>query len=132
MPNNPDPVPTLVNLSPQQLIVAITNTPPTIDAPAFVDQVGEFFQVFELEFSVKSMKKFSNPPPSIGRRMKPSRCFIGGFSSLKRILRASQTWKLPIGIFVRWRYSDTSCAGFATNLCKIWRFIHFVGCVKHF
>jgi len=103
MPNNPDPIPTLVNFYPQQLIVATTNTPPTIDAPAFVDQVGEFFQVLELEFSVKNMKKFSNSPPSIGRRMKPSRCSIKGFSSLKRILRASQAWKLPIGIFVRWK-----------------------------
>ncbi len=29
--------------------------------------------------------------------MKPSRCFTWGFSSSKRILKASQTWKLPIG-----------------------------------
>ncbi len=57
MPNNPDMVPTLVNLSPQQFIVIIANIPPTIDALAFVDLVGEFFWVFELEFSVKSSKK---------------------------------------------------------------------------
>jgi len=43
VPNNPDPIPTSVNLSPQQLIVATANIPPTIDAPAFVDPVGEFF-----------------------------------------------------------------------------------------
>ncbi len=43
VPNNPDLIPTSVNLSPQQLIVAIVNIPPTIDAPAFVDPVGEFF-----------------------------------------------------------------------------------------
>jgi len=43
VPNNPDPVPTLVNLSPQQLIVATTNIPPTTDAPAFTDPLGEFF-----------------------------------------------------------------------------------------
>jgi len=54
MPNNPDVVPTSVNLSPQQLIVIIVNIPPTIHALAFVDPVGEFFRVFELEFSVKS------------------------------------------------------------------------------
>jgi hypothetical protein len=57
VPNNPDPVPTSVNLSPQQLIVATTNIPPTTDAPAFVDPVGEFFRILELEFLVKSSKK---------------------------------------------------------------------------
>jgi len=41
VPNNPDPVPTLVNLSSQQVIVVIANIPPTIDALAFA--VGEFF-----------------------------------------------------------------------------------------
>ncbi len=35
--------------------------------------------------------------------MKPSRCSTRGFSSLKRISKASQTWKLPIGIFVCWK-----------------------------
>jgi hypothetical protein len=55
--NNPDPVPTLVNLSPQQLIAATANIPPTIDAPTFVDPVGEFFRILELEFLVKSSKK---------------------------------------------------------------------------
>ncbi len=43
MPNNPNPIPISVNLSPQQLIIVTTNIPPTIDAPAFVDLVGEFF-----------------------------------------------------------------------------------------
>jgi hypothetical protein len=55
--NNPDPVPTLVNLSPQQLIVSTVNIPPTTDAPAFVDPVGEFFRILELEFLVKSFEK---------------------------------------------------------------------------
>jgi hypothetical protein len=57
VPNNPDPVPTSVNLSPQQLIVATINIPPTIDVPAFVDLVGEFSRIFELEFPVKSSEK---------------------------------------------------------------------------
>ncbi len=57
MPNNPDPVLTSVNLSPQQLIVATSNIPPTTDAPAFVDPVGEFFRILELEFLVKSFEK---------------------------------------------------------------------------
>jgi hypothetical protein len=43
MPNNPDPVPISVNLSLQQFIVATVNIPPTIDAAAFVDPMGEFF-----------------------------------------------------------------------------------------
>ncbi len=57
MPNNPDPVPTSVNLSPQQLIAVTANIPPTIDAPTFVDPVGEFFRILELEFPVKSSEK---------------------------------------------------------------------------
>jgi len=43
MPNNPDLVPTSINLSPQQLTVVIANIPPTIDALAFVDLMGEYF-----------------------------------------------------------------------------------------
>jgi hypothetical protein len=45
VPNNPDPVPTLVNFFLQQLIVATANILPTINALAFVDPMGEFFQV---------------------------------------------------------------------------------------
>jgi hypothetical protein len=56
MPNNPDLVPTLVNLFPQQFITITANIPPTINAPTFTDPVGEFFQVCELEFLVKSSK----------------------------------------------------------------------------
>jgi hypothetical protein len=56
VPNNPNPVPISVNLSPQQLIITTANIPPTIDAPAFVDLVGEFFRVLELEFPVKSFE----------------------------------------------------------------------------
>jgi hypothetical protein len=43
MPNNPDLVPTSINLSLQQLIVATANIPPTIDALAFANLVEEFF-----------------------------------------------------------------------------------------
>jgi hypothetical protein len=62
--------------------------------------VGEFFWVLELEFPINSSKKFCSSPPSLNRRMKPLRCSTGSFSSLKRKLKASMTWKLPIGIFV--------------------------------
>ncbi len=57
MPNNLDLIPTSINLSPQQLTATTTNIPPTIDAPAFADLVGEFFRVLELEFQVKSSKR---------------------------------------------------------------------------
>jgi hypothetical protein len=57
VPNNLDLVPTLVNLFPQQLIVATANIPPTIDATAFADLVGEFFRVLELKFLMKSSEK---------------------------------------------------------------------------
>jgi hypothetical protein len=57
MPNNLDSVPTLVNFVLQQLIIATTNIPPTINAPAFADLVGEFFRVLELEFLIKSFEK---------------------------------------------------------------------------
>jgi len=43
MTNNPNPVPTSVNLFLQQLIVAPANIPPTTGALAFADPVGEFF-----------------------------------------------------------------------------------------
>jgi hypothetical protein len=57
VPNNLDPVLTSINLSPQQFIVVTTNIPPTIDAPAFANPMGEFFHVLELEFPIKSFEK---------------------------------------------------------------------------
>jgi len=55
--NNPDPIPTSVNLSPQQLIATTANIPPTTDALAFVNPMGEFFRILELEFPIKSSEK---------------------------------------------------------------------------
>jgi hypothetical protein len=57
MPNNADLVPISINLSLQQLIDVIANIPPTINALAFADPMGEFFQVLELKFLVKSFEK---------------------------------------------------------------------------
>jgi hypothetical protein len=51
--NNPNLVPTLINLFPQQIIVTTTNILPTINAPAFVNPMREFFRDLELEFSIK-------------------------------------------------------------------------------
>jgi len=57
MPNNPDSIPTSVNIFSQQFIVVTVNIPPTIDALAFVHLMGDFFQVLELEFSIKNSEK---------------------------------------------------------------------------
>jgi hypothetical protein len=57
MPNNPNPVPTSINVSPQQLIVVAATIPPTIDAQPFANPMGEFFRVLKLEFLVKSSEK---------------------------------------------------------------------------
>jgi len=57
VPNNPNSIFISINLFFQQLIVATANIPPTIDTPTFVDPVREFFQVLELEFSVKNSEK---------------------------------------------------------------------------
>ncbi len=57
VPNNPNLVPTLVNISFQLLIAIIANIPPTTNVPAFADLVGEFFRVLELKFLVKSSEK---------------------------------------------------------------------------
>jgi hypothetical protein len=43
MLNNPNLIPTLINLSPQQLIIATANIPPTINASTFADPTREFF-----------------------------------------------------------------------------------------
>jgi hypothetical protein len=45
VPNNLDPIPISMNFCPQQFIVATVNIPPTIDAPAFADRLGEFFRI---------------------------------------------------------------------------------------
>jgi hypothetical protein len=58
MPNNLDPIPILVNISLQQLIVGTANIPPTINASAFDNRVGKFFQILELEFLVKNSEFF--------------------------------------------------------------------------
>jgi hypothetical protein len=44
MPNNPNLVLSSINLSPQQLITATTNIPPTINASAFANPMGDFFE----------------------------------------------------------------------------------------
>ncbi len=119
VPNNPDLIHISVNFSPQQLIVATTNNPPTINALAFTDLVGVFIRVLELEFSTRVLKKICSSPPSFSRRMKPSRCFTRNFSSLKGYFKHHRPGSFPsVSSFVG-KYSNTPCAGFATTFCRI-------------
>jgi hypothetical protein len=68
MPNHDtSTVPTSVNLSPQQRIDVTVNNLPTIDAPAFVDPVGEFFRVLELEPSLRILIFFCSLSISFGK-----------------------------------------------------------------
>jgi hypothetical protein len=91
MPNNPNPVPTLVNFSPQQLIsLPQTFLPPSMHQLLMI-QWENSFKFLSYNLWLKVLKFFCSSPPFINKRMKPSKCCIGGFSSLKRILRASQT-----------------------------------------
>jgi len=113
--NNPDPIPTSINLSSQQLIVATANILPTINVPTFADLMGEFFRIFELKFPVKSSEKFYSSSSSLGKRMKPLKCYTGGSSNSKKIPSASQTWKLPTDIFVRWKVLQHSMRRFCNE-----------------
>jgi hypothetical protein len=119
VPNNPNSVPISINLSLQQLIIVTANIPPTINALTFVDPLGEFFRVLKLEFSIKNSKKILQLT-TFRHKDETFKMFIRGFSSSKRIPRASQTWKLPIGIFVCWKVFRHSmrkfCNGFLQNL----------------
>ncbi len=103
VPNNPNPLPTLVNLSSQQLIVLTTNIPPTIDAPAFVDLMREFFRVLELEFLVKSFEKILQLATFSQQKDETLEMLYRRLLKLKEDIKASQIWKLPIGIFVHWK-----------------------------
>jgi hypothetical protein len=91
VPNNPDLVPTLVNLFLQQLIAVTANILLTINALAFIDPMGEFFQVLELKFLVKSSEKILELATFSRQKDETFKCFTRSFSSLNRILEASQT-----------------------------------------
>jgi hypothetical protein len=81
--NNLDSVPTSVNLFPQQLIIISTNILPTIDALAFANPVGKFFQVLKLEFSVKSSKKILQLATFFRQKDETLKMFYRRFFKLK-------------------------------------------------
>jgi hypothetical protein len=66
-------------------------------------QWGNSFEVLSWNFQLRVLNKFYSSPSYFGKKMKPSRCSIGGFSSGKKILIASEAWMLPMGIFVHWK-----------------------------
>ncbi len=66
-------------------------------------------------FWSKVLQKFYNLPPSLSKRMKPSKCSTGGFSNSMKVPRASQIWKLFIGIFVRWKVLQHSMCRFCNR-----------------
>jgi hypothetical protein len=83
MPDNLDLVPTLINLSSQQLIVAIANIPPTIDTPTFAHPMGEFFRVLELEFLVKNFEKILQLATFFRQKDETFKMFYRRFLKLK-------------------------------------------------
>jgi len=89
--NNLDPIPTLVILSPQQLIVITSNILPTNNPPTFANRMGEFFRILELEFFIKSFENFLQL--AIFSRLKEEtlKMFYRRLFKLKENIRASQT-----------------------------------------
>jgi hypothetical protein len=71
--------------------------------------MGEFFQVLELEISIKSSEKIMQKDETLKMLYK-------SFSSSKKILRPLQTWKLPIGIFIRWKVFQHSMHRFCNEV----------------
>jgi hypothetical protein len=129
MPNNLDPVPTSINLSLQQLIVTTTNIPLTIDASAFVDPVGEFFRILELEFPVKSSKKILQFATFSRQNDKTLKMLY------MRLFKFKEDTKSIIDLKDAHRYFcslEGPCVGFARGFCRIWRLVHFTGCVQYF
>jgi hypothetical protein len=133
VPNNPNSVPTSVTLSLQQLIITTVNIPPTIDAPAFANPMGEFFQVLELEFSVKNFEKILQLVTFSRQKDETFKMFY------RRIFKLKEDTKSITDLEVTHRYL-CSLKGIPTFhaqvlqrvFCKIWKLIHFTRCVQHF
>jgi len=95
--------------------------------------VGEFFQILELEFVVKSSEKNLQLATFSREKDETLKMLYMRLLKLERIPRASQTWKLPTNIFVPWKILQHSMRRFCNGfLQKIWRLVHFAECVQHF
>jgi len=132
MPNNSDLIPTLVNLSPQQLITAIVNILPTTDAPAFVDPVGEFFRILKLEFLVKSSEKILQLATFSRQKDETLKMLYKKLLKLKEDTQSITNLEATDWYLRSLEGTPTARTSFATGLCRIWRLVHFVGCVQHF
>ncbi len=124
MPNNSDLIPTLVNLSPQQLITAIVNILPTIDAPAFVDPVGEFFRILELEFLVKSSEKILQLATFSRQKDETLKMLYKRLLKLKEDTQSITNLEATDWYLRSLEGTPTARASFATGLCRIWRLVH--------
>ncbi len=89
-------------------------------------QWGNSFEFLSWNFRLRILKKFYSSPPFFGRGMKPSRCSIGGFSSLKRILKA-KPGSCPLVFSFVGRCFNIPCACFATSFLSQ---PHFEGSVR--
>jgi hypothetical protein len=131
VPNNLDPVPTSVNLSPQQLIVATANIPPTTNAPAFADPVGEFFRILELEFLVKSSEIFLQLATFSRQKDETLKMLY------MRLLKLKEDTQSITDLEAAHQYLR-SLEGTPTLHAQVlqrvfaWRLVHFVGCVQYF
>jgi hypothetical protein len=116
VPNNPNPILTLVNIFPQQLFATTTHIPPTNDAPTFTDPVGEFFRVLKLEFPFKSSEKILQLATFFWQKDETLKMLYMRLLKLKEDTQSITTWKLPIDIFVPWKVVQHSmrrfCNGF--------------------
>jgi hypothetical protein len=94
--------------------------------------MGEFFQVLELEFSVKSFENFVQLITFSLQKDETLKMFYKRLLKLKEDTQNITTGSCPLVSSFVGRYSDTPCADFAMGFYKIWRLVHFVGCVQHF
>jgi hypothetical protein len=78
--------------------------------------MGEFFQVLELEISIKSSEKIMQLANFSRQKDETLKMLYKSFSSSKKILRPLQTWKLPIGIFIRWKVFQHSMHRFCNEV----------------
>jgi hypothetical protein len=124
MPNNPNALPTSINLFPQQLIVATT------DALTFANPVGEFFQILELEFSIKSSEKILQLAIFSLQKDETLKMLYKRLLKLKEDTRSITD--LEAAHWYLCSLEGTPYASFATSFYRIWRLIHIVGCVQHF
>jgi len=97
------------------LLLPQTFLPPSMHQLLLI-QWGNSFEFLSWNFRLRVLNFFCSSPSSLGKRMKPSRCSTGGFSNVKRIFRASQTWKLPISIFVCWKVLRHSMCRFCNRI----------------